>query len=75
MRILVLSKRRYTGKDLLDDRYGRLYEIPAGLVARGHAVVGNNRGQTTISTITEQLNALQSWILEMKESADAGSRE
>lgn len=40
MRILVLSKRQYTGKDLLDDRYGRLYEIPAGLAARGHAVVG-----------------------------------
>lgn len=40
MRILVLSKRQYTGKDLLDDRYGRLYEIPVGLAARGHAVVG-----------------------------------
>lgn len=40
MRILVLSKRQYTGKDLLDDRYGRLYEIPAALAARGHEVVG-----------------------------------
>ena len=40
MRVLMLSKRQYTGKDLLDDRYGRLYEIPAGLAARGHAVVG-----------------------------------
>ena len=40
MRVLVLSKRQYTGKDLLDDRYGRLYEIPAGLASRGHAVVG-----------------------------------
>lgn len=40
MRILVLSKRQYTGKDLLDDRYGRLYEIPAGLAACGHEVVG-----------------------------------
>lgn len=40
VRILVLSKRQTTGKDLLDDHYGRLYEIPAGLAARGHAVVG-----------------------------------
>lgn len=40
MRILVLSKRQYTGKDLLDDRYGRLYEIPAALVGWGHEVVG-----------------------------------
>jgi glycosyltransferase involved in cell wall biosynthesis len=40
MRILVLSKRQYTGKDLLDDRYGRLFELPAALAARGHEVVG-----------------------------------
>lgn len=40
MHILVLSKRQYTGKDLLDDRYGRLYEIPVGLAVRGHKVVG-----------------------------------
>ena len=40
MRILVLSKRQYTGKDLLDDQYGRLYELPAELASRGHQVVG-----------------------------------
>ncbi|MEJ1098013.1 MULTISPECIES: glycosyltransferase family 4 protein [unclassified Pseudoxanthomonas] len=40
MRILVLTKRQYTGKDLLDDRYGRLFEIPAGLAALGHEVRG-----------------------------------
>lgn len=39
MRVLVLSKRQYTGKDLLDDRYGRLFELPAGLAALGHEVV------------------------------------
>ncbi len=38
MRLLVLSKRQYTGKDLLGDRYGRLYELPVALAARGHAV-------------------------------------
>lgn len=40
MRILVLSKRQYTGKDLLDDRYGRLYEIPRHLALNNHQVVG-----------------------------------
>lgn len=38
MRILFLCKRQYTGRDLLKDRYGRLYELPVALAARGHAV-------------------------------------
>ena len=38
MRILVLCKRQYTGRDLLDDRYGRLHALPVELAARGHAV-------------------------------------
>lgn len=38
MRILVLCKRQYTGRDLLDDRYGRLYELPKALAARGHEI-------------------------------------
>jgi glycosyltransferase involved in cell wall biosynthesis len=38
MRILVLAKRQYMSKDLLDDRYGRLFEFPAALAARGHDV-------------------------------------
>lgn len=40
MRILVLSKRQYTNKDLLDDRYGRVFEIPSLLAQRGHDVRG-----------------------------------
>ena len=40
VRILVLSKRRYTGKDLLSERYGRLWEIPAELSGVGHEVRG-----------------------------------
>lgn len=40
MRILVLNKRQYTGKDLLDDKYGRIYEIPELLAQRGHDVRG-----------------------------------
>ena len=40
MRILALSKRRYMGKDVIDDRYGRLYELPFHLARRGHRVLG-----------------------------------
>jgi teichuronic acid biosynthesis glycosyltransferase TuaC len=40
MRILFLSKRQYMGKDLLDDRYGRFYELPEQLAALGHTVMG-----------------------------------
>lgn len=40
MRILVVSKRQYTGKDLLDDRYGRLFELPAALARAGSSVRG-----------------------------------
>jgi glycosyltransferase involved in cell wall biosynthesis len=38
MRILVLCKRQYTGRDLLDDRYGRLHELPGMLASLGHRV-------------------------------------
>jgi teichuronic acid biosynthesis glycosyltransferase TuaC len=40
MRILVLSKRQYMGKDLLDDRFGRFREIPLELARMGHNVKG-----------------------------------
>lgn len=40
MRILVLSKRQYMGKDLVDDAYGRFHELPLGLAALGHEVEG-----------------------------------
>ena len=40
MRILVLTKRQYMGKDLLDDAYGRFYELPLELAALGHEVRG-----------------------------------
>lgn len=38
MRILFVSKRQYTGHDALDDKYGRLYEIPRSLAELGHTV-------------------------------------
>lgn len=38
MRIAFLCKRRYTGKDVIFDRYGRLYEFPRQLALRGYDV-------------------------------------
>lgn len=40
MRIAFLCKRRYMGKDVIADRYARLYEIPRQLARRGHTVYG-----------------------------------
>jgi glycosyltransferase involved in cell wall biosynthesis len=39
MRIAFLCKQRYMGKDVIDDRYARLYEIPHQLARLGHDVV------------------------------------
>lgn len=36
MRILCLFKRRYMRKDVIVDRYARLYELPRQLALRGH---------------------------------------
>jgi len=40
MKILYLSKRFYTNKDLLAERYGRVFEFSRGLAAAGHSVTG-----------------------------------
>ena len=40
MRILVLTKRQYINKDLIDDRFGRFREIPLALARMGHQVTG-----------------------------------
>jgi glycosyltransferase involved in cell wall biosynthesis len=40
MRIAFLCKRRYMNKDVILDRYARLYEIPRQLALRGHEVLG-----------------------------------
>lgn len=40
MRIAFLCKRRYMGKDVITDRYARLYEIPFQLARLGHEVRG-----------------------------------
>lgn len=40
MRILILSKRHYTAKDLIRDKYGRVFEFSRSLASRGHQVFG-----------------------------------
>ena len=40
MRIFVITKRQYTNKDLIDDRFGRIREIPLSLAQMGHKVTG-----------------------------------
>lgn len=40
MRIAFLCKRRYMSKDVILDRYARLYEIPYQLARMGHDVLG-----------------------------------
>jgi len=40
MKILVLSKRQYSGHDFLDQRFGRLRELPLELARLGHKVLG-----------------------------------
>ncbi|MGH8372939.1 MAG: glycosyltransferase family 4 protein [Gammaproteobacteria bacterium] len=40
MRIAFLCKRKYMGKDVIMDRYARLYEIPYQLARLGHVVHG-----------------------------------
>ena len=40
MKILVLTKRQYMGKDLIDDRFGRFRELPLELARLGHTVRG-----------------------------------
>jgi len=48
VRILCLFKRRYMRKDVIIDRYARLYELPRQLALRGHEVMAvclNYRGR------------------------------
>ncbi|MEW6077395.1 MAG: glycosyltransferase family 4 protein [Thermodesulfobacteriota bacterium] len=40
MRILVLSKRQYTNRDLINDRFGRLWELPMALASSGDNITG-----------------------------------
>ena len=66
MRILVLTKRQYTGKDLLKDRFGRLRELPLGLAQLGHEVNGiclsyRQRPEGLIADMDADSGARVSW--------------
>ena len=58
LRILVLTKRQYMNKDLIDDQFGRFREIPLALARLGHKVTGlclsykqKNEGWLTDETV------------------------
>ncbi len=40
MRVLVLTKRQYMAKDLIEDQFGRFWELPFELARLGHEVTG-----------------------------------
>lgn len=66
MKILVLTKRQYMGKDLLDDRFGRFRELPLALAQRGHHMEGlalsyRRRKETKIEDISETGDARVGW--------------
>lgn len=67
MRILFLSKRQYMGKDLLDDAYGRFYEIPLELAKLGHQITGlafsyRNRSEGHIEVGPDTDSRLVKWF-------------
>lgn len=55
MRVAFLCKRRYMGKDVILDRYARLYEIPFQLARdnRATSIRGRMKWGTTSLTDTE----------------------
>ncbi len=71
MKIVFLCKRHYMGKDVIRDRYGRLYEIPWHLSRAGHQVQAlclDYRGQQNFCRADEALLhwsslALKDWRL------------
>src|SRR5919108_901317 len=66
MKILVLTKRQYMGKDLLDDRFGRFRELPLELAKLGHQVLGiclsyRPRNQAVVKDGSDKANRFVSW--------------
>jgi len=67
MRLLLLAKRQYTQHDLLDDRFGRLRELPLALARRGHEVRGlclsyAPRPEGPITDRSADSNAAVEWL-------------
>ena len=66
MKVLVLTKRQYMGKDLLDDRFGRFRELPLELARLGHEVRGlclsyRARKQTPVIDCTATADGRVEW--------------
>jgi teichuronic acid biosynthesis glycosyltransferase TuaC len=66
MKILVLTKRQYMGKDLLDDRFGRFRELPLELARLGHQVQGlslsyRNRPEGAFTDGDDSAGATVTW--------------
>lgn len=66
MKLLVLTKRQYMGKDLLDDRFGRFWELPLELARLGHEVQGlalsyRRRKETLVTDATFNNDAEVHW--------------
>ena len=40
LKVLVITKRQYMNKDLVDDRFGRFREVPLELARMGHRITG-----------------------------------
>jgi glycosyltransferase involved in cell wall biosynthesis len=64
LRVLVLSKRQYMARDLLDDRYGRFRELPLALAARGAQVRGvclSYRARSEVELVDAAAHAAVRW--------------
>lgn len=67
MKILVLTKRQCTNKDLIDDKFGRIREIPLGLARCGHEVRGVclsyvPKGRTELLDVCEKTGRQVKWL-------------
>ena len=64
VRVLVLSKRKYMGRDLIADRYGRFRELPLALSRHGAIVHGlclGYRGGDEVSVLDESHGGRVDW--------------
>lgn len=60
MTTVFICKRYYTGKDVIDHRFGRLYEFPTQLATLGHHVIAvclDYRNYASPEYVTEQIGA------------------
>lgn len=67
MRVLVLTKRQYTSRDLIDDAFGRVRELPLALARHGHDVRGLclsyvNRNEGDFTDADTSGSAHVSWL-------------